>query len=129
MENKIIAGLFALVVAFGLWTYVVNNVSKEDTMSLENVPVVFQNEGALENHGLIMTEGVGQTVDLTITGTRNELMKLHSGNVAVVVNLSQLYDAGRQSVSYTVHYPAEVNSSSRSRFMAVELKMFRPKSP
>ena len=112
MENKIIAGLFALVVAFGLWTYVVNNVSKEDTMSLENVPVVFQNEGALENHGLIMTEGVGQTVDLTITGNRNELMKLHSGNVAVVVNLSQLYDAGRQSVSYTVHYPAEVNSSS-----------------
>ena len=112
MKNKFVVGLLSLLLAFGLWTYVVNNVSKEDTMHLENVPVVFQNEGALENHGLIMTEGTGQTVDLTVTGNRNEIMKLHSGNVAVVVNLSQIYDAGRQSLQYTVHYPAEVNSSS-----------------
>lgn len=112
MKNKFVVGLLSLLIAFGLWTYVVNNVSKEDTMFLENVPVVFQNEGALENHGLIMTEGTGQTVDLTVTGNRNELMKLHSGNVAVVVNLSQIYDAGRQSLQYTVHYPAEVNSGS-----------------
>ena len=114
MKNKFLVGLLSLFLAFGLWTYVVNNVSKEDTMHLENVPVVFQNEGALENHGLIMTEGTGQTVDLTVTGNRNEIMKLHSGNVAVVVNLSQIYDAGRQSLQYTVHYPAEVNSSSFS---------------
>lgn len=112
MKNKITVFLLSLILAFGLWTYVVNNVSKEDTMLLENVPVVFQNEGALENHGLIMTEGSGQTVDLTVTGNRNEVMKLHSGNVAVVVNLSQVYDPGRQSLQYTVHYPAEVNSSS-----------------
>ena len=112
MKNKFVVGLISLLLAFGLWSYVVNNVSKEDTMLLEKVPVVFQNEGALENHGLILTEGTGQTVDLTITGNRNEIMKLHSGNVAVVVNLSQLYDAGRQSLQYTVHYPAEVNSSS-----------------
>lgn len=112
MKNKFAVGFLAIFLAFGLWFYVVNNVSKEDTMQLENVPVVFQNEGALETHGLIMTEGTGQTVDLTVTGNRNEIMKLHSGNVAVVVNLSQIYDAGRQSLQYTVHYPAEVNSSS-----------------
>lgn len=112
MKNKFVIGLLSLLLAFGMWAYVVNNVSKEDTMLLENVPVVFQNEGALENHGLIMTEGPGQTVDLTVTGNRNELMKLHSGNVAVVVNLSQIYDPGRQSLQYTVHYPADVNSSS-----------------
>ena len=114
MKNKFVVGLISLILAFGLWSYVVNNVSKEDTMLLEKVPVVFQNEGALENHGLILTEGTGQTVDLTITGNRNEIMKLHSGNVAVVVNLSQIYDAGRQSLQYIVHYPAEVNSSSFS---------------
>ena len=112
MKNKVSVFLLSLVIAFGLWVYVVNNVSKEDVMHLDRVPVVFQNEGALENHGLIMIDGVGQTVDLTVTGNRNEIMKLHSGNVAVVVNLSQIYDAGQQSLQYTVHYPAEVNSSS-----------------
>ena len=112
LKNKFVVFLLSLVLAFGMWSYVVNNVSKEDTMLLENVPVVFQNEGALENHGLILTEGTGQTVDLSVTGNRNEVMKLHSGNVVVVVNLSQLYDAGRQSLQYTVQYPAEVNSST-----------------
>lgn len=114
MKNKFVVGLLSLFLAFGLWVYVVNNVSKEDTMQLDKVPVVFQNEGALENHGLIMTEGTGQTVDLTVTGNRNEIMKLHSGNVVVVVNLSQLYDPGRQSLQFSVHYPAEVDSSSFS---------------
>lgn len=114
MKNKFAVGLLSLLLAFGLWVYVVNNVSKEDTMQLDNVPVVFQNEGALENHGLIMTEGTGQTVDLTVTGNRSQIMKLHSGNVVAVVNLSQLYDPGRQSLQFAVHYPAEVDSSSFS---------------
>lgn len=112
MKSKFAAGLLSLLVAFGLWTYVINNVSKEETLSLDDVPVLFQNEGALAGNGLVMTGGTGQTVDLTVTGYRSELMKLNSSNVTVVVDLSRLYDAGRQSLQYTVHYPADVDSSS-----------------
>ena len=107
MKNKLLTALLSIVIAFGLWTYVVTNVSVEDTTTIHNVPVVFQNEGALTGRSLMLTEGTSQTVNLTITGTRSEILKLNNNNVSVIVDLSRIYDAGRQSVQYTVNYPAD----------------------
>ncbi len=112
MKSKIGTFLLSLVLAFGLWTYVVNNVSKEETLPLYNVPVIFQNEGALTQRSLMLTDGMGQSVSLNITGNRAELYKLSSGNVSVVVDLSRVYDAGEQTVQYSVHYPSGVDASS-----------------
>lgn len=108
MKSKLLTALLAIIIAFGLWTYVVTNVSVEDTTTIHNVPVVFQNEGALTGRSLMLTEGTGQTVTLTITGTRSEILKLSNNNVSVIVDLSRIYDAGRQSVQYTINYPADV---------------------
>ena len=107
MKSKLLTALLSIVIAFGLWTYVVTNVSVEDTTTIHNVPVVFQNEGALTGRSLMLTEGTSQTVNLTITGTRSEILKLNNNNVSVIVDLSRIYDAGRQSVQYTVNYPAD----------------------
>lgn len=107
MKDKILTFLLAAVIAFGLWIYVVTNVSVEDTTTIHNVPVVFQNEGALTGRSLMLTEGSAQTVNLTITGTRSEILKLNNNNVSVIVDLSRIYDAGRQSVQYSVNYPAD----------------------
>lgn len=108
MKSKLLTALLSVIIAFGLWTYVVTNVSVEDTTTIHNVPVVFQNEGALGGRALMLTEGTGQTVTLTISGTRSEILKLNNNNVSVIVDLSRIYDAGRQSVQYTVNYPADV---------------------
>lgn len=107
MKSKILTALLSIVIAFGLWTYVVTNVSVEDTTTIHNVPVVFQNEGALAGRSLMLTAGTSQTVNLTITGTRSEILKLNNNNVSVIVDLSGIYDAGLQSVQYTVNYPAD----------------------
>lgn len=111
MKSKLLTALLAIVIAFSLWAYVVTNVSVEETTSLHNVPVVFQNEGALTGRRLMLTDGASQTVTLTITGTRSEILKLRPDNVSVVVDLSRIYDAGRQGVQYTVNYPADVVAS------------------
>lgn len=112
MKSKLLTALLSIIIAFGLWTYVVTNVSVEDTTTIHNVPVVFQNEGALGGRALMLTEGTGQTVTLTVTGTRSEILKLNNNNVSVIVDLSRIYDAGRQSVQYTVNYPADVVTST-----------------
>lgn len=112
MKSKLLTFLLSVVIAFGLWTYVVTNVSVEDTTTIHNVPVVFQNEGALGGRALMLTEGTGQTVTLTISGTRSEILKLNNNNVSVIVDLSRIYDAGPQSVQYTVNYPADAVTSS-----------------
>lgn len=111
MKSKLLTALLAIFIAFGLWAYVVTNVSVEETTTLHNVPVVFQNEGALTGRNLMLTGGTSQTVTLNITGTRSEILKLSPSNVSVVVDLSRIYDAGRQSVQYTVNFPAGVVTS------------------
>lgn len=110
MKNKILTALLSVVIACGLWAYVVTNVTVTDSTSLHDVPVVFQNEGALTGRNLMLTGGTSQTVTLNITGTRSEILKLRPDNISVVVDLSRIYDAGRQSVQYTVNYPADVAS-------------------
>ena len=112
MKDKVIYFLLSIVIAFGLWAYVVTNVSVEETTTIHNVPVVFQNEGALSGRNLMLTEGTAQTVSLTVTGTRSEILKLNNNNVSVIVDLSRIYDAGRQNVQYTVNYPSDVVTSS-----------------
>lgn len=111
-NNKVIMALLSLVIAFGLWAYVINYETKTETNTLTNVPVVFQNEGALTGRNLMLTGGTDQTVTLTVNGNRSEVMKLNSNNVSVVVDLSRIYDAGEQSVGYTINYPADVSTSS-----------------
>ena len=111
MKNRIGTLLLSLVVAFGLWAYVITNVSIEETSTITNIPIIFQNEGALTGRNLMLTAGTEQTVTLTVTGNRSEVLKLNSNNVSVVVDLSRIYDAGRQSVSFTVSYPADVNTN------------------
>ena len=43
-EQKITSVILSLVVAFGLWWYVVNNVSMEDDITFNNIPVVREGE-------------------------------------------------------------------------------------
>lgn len=112
MKSKVLTALLSFMIAFSMWTYVVTNVSVEDTTTIHNVPVVFQNEGALSSRSLMLTEGAGQTVTLTITGTRSEILKLNNNNISVIVDLSRIYDAGLQSVQYSVNYPADVVTST-----------------
>ena len=88
MKSKFGTLLLSVLIACGLWAYVVTNVSVTDTTSLHNVPVVFQNEGALTERNLMLTGGTSQTVTLNITGTRSEILKLRPDNVSVVVDLS-----------------------------------------
>ena len=112
VKSKLLNLLLSVIIAFGFWTYVVTNVSVEETTTIHNVPVVFQNEGALSGRKLMLTEGTTQTVSLTVTGIRSEILKLNNNNVSVMVDLSRIYDAGRQSVQYSVNYPADVVTTS-----------------
>jgi exonuclease VII large subunit len=46
-ERRITSVILSLVVAFGLWWYVVNNVSMEDDITFNNIPVVREGENVL----------------------------------------------------------------------------------
>ena len=111
-KNKLGSILLALVIAFGLWLYVVSNVSIEDERTYHDIPVAFEGEIALEERGLMITSGTNATVDLRLYGARTNLNKLTSSNIAVKVNLAGIYDVGQVEVNYNISYPGDVPSNA-----------------
>ena len=111
-RNKLGSIMLAITIAFGLWLYVVTNVSIEDERTYHDIPVAFEGEIALEERGLMITHGTDATVDLRLYGARTNLNKLTSSNLIIKVNLARIYDVGQVEVDYDISYPGDVPSNA-----------------
>lgn len=113
-NNKLLLMLLALACAVMVWLYDVTVVNPNDSDTFNSIPVTFENEDAMRDQGLMMTEGEDVTVSLRISGRRSELKKLSRTNIMVSVDLSQIKEAGRHELGYMVRYPANVSPGDLS---------------
>lgn len=109
MKSKILTALLAALIAFGLWFYVITVERPESENTFYSVPVVLDGEAILQDRGMMITSGGDTTVTLRLSGKRSELNKLKSSDLAAVVNLSRITDAGEKKLSYTVSIPGDSN--------------------
>ena len=112
-EKRITSAILSLVIAFGLWWYVVNNVSMEDDITFNNIPVVREGESVLNEKNLMITEISTETVSMNLIGSREDLNKVVSSNMSVKINLSNIEEPGeRIPLPYTPSYPATVANTA-----------------
>lgn len=112
-KNKPYSLILAVFIAFGLWLYVVNNISMGDDRTFYNIPVVMEGETVLNERNLMITERSTETVSLHLSGTRSDLNKVNSGNITIKVDLSKIYEPGeRIALSYYPSYPGDVPSNA-----------------
>jgi len=110
-RSKIYSMALSVVMAFGLWLYVVNNVSPEDDVTFYNIPVVMEGESALTEENLMITRRSVQTVSVNISGKRSDLNKINNGNLTAKVNLSSIEDPGENvALPYKLVYPDNVSA-------------------
>lgn len=107
-KNKIMMGLLSLVIAFGLWAYVITVENPESDNTYHNIPVVFTNEEALTQRGLMLTSDSEPEVDLQLSGNRKELNRLYPSDITITVDLSKIYGAGEHELSYSITYPGDI---------------------
>ncbi len=111
-RSKVYSMALSLLVAFGLWLYVVNNVSQEDDVTFYNIPVVMENESILTEKNLMITGRSAQTVSVNLSGKRSDLNKINNGNLVAKVNLGGIDGPGENTrLSYTLSYPDNVSRS------------------
>ena len=111
--RKLSSAILSLMIAFGLWLYVVNNVSMEDDITFNNIPVVREGESILQEQNLMITELSTESVSLHLTGSRDDLNKIDSSNTSVKINLSNIKEPGEKiPLTYTPAYPATVASTA-----------------
>ena len=112
-ERRITSAILSLVIAFGLWWYVVHNVSMEDDITFNNIPVVREGETVLNEKNLMITEISTESVSMNLIGSREDLNKVDSGNMSVKINLSNIEEPGeRIPLTYVPSYPATVANTA-----------------
>lgn len=112
-ERKVTSTILSLVIAFGLWWYVVNNVSVEDDITFNNIPVVREGESVLNERNLMITEISTESVSMNLMGSREDLNKVDSSNMSVKINLSNIEEPGeRIPLQYIPSYPATVANTA-----------------
>lgn len=113
MKSKATSVLLSLVIAFGLWLYVVTNVSQEAEYTVYNIPVVMEGESVLNENNLMITSVSADDVDLTLSGKRSDLAKVNNNNTILKVDLTKIYEPEeKKALSYTPVYPSDVASNS-----------------
>lgn len=111
MKNKVFIALASLVIAFGLWLYVITSVNPEWEETYYDIPVSLQNDSALQERGLMITTDETPTVTLKLKGNRADLLQLNESNITLAADLSRIYETGEQQLSYSI-YPSNLPSNA-----------------
>ena len=115
MKSKAWSLLLSVVLATGLWMYVITTVSPNSKTTVQDIPVVFEGESwLLENRNLMITDGMETTVDLDVSGNRSDISKLNRSNVVLKIDLTKVYESGSANLAYSISYPPDVPIGSIS---------------
>lgn len=113
MRNKIGRMLLSVVVALGMWWYVISAVSPGFTDTVHNIPVVLDGEEVLNDRGLMITAMSTNRVALKLSGNRSNVVRINAENTTARVDVSKIYEVGTQiPVSYTPSFAREFNTTN-----------------
>lgn len=113
-KNKVGALALAFAIAMSLWLYVVNYISTDHEQTIYNVPVALEGKALLVDRQLMILSEEDYKVDITVSGSRQDVSKINSGNIQLVADLSGIYDAGEHKLTYNIIYPGDVPTGSVS---------------
>ena len=113
-KSKLSALALAFSIALGFWMYVVAYVSPEYSKTIYNIPVALEGKGMLTDRQLMLLSEEDYLVDIKVTGSRQDVSKIDSGNVQVVADLSGISEAGEYHLTYNVIYPGDVPTGAVS---------------
>lgn len=113
-KNKLGSLMLAFAIALGFWMYVVAYVSPEYSKTIYNIPVALEGKGMLTDRQLMLLSEEDYLVDIKVTGSRQDVSKIDSGNIQVVADLSGISEAGEYNLTYNVIYPGDVPTGAVS---------------
>ncbi len=109
MKNKLLTLLLSVVIAFGLWLYVITVVSPGSSDTIYDIPLSVAGETTLEERDLMITSNIDDIkIDLTLGGNRSDLIEVNASNITLKANLSGIDKPGVHTLQYDVIFPGSV---------------------
>lgn len=97
--------VLSVLIAIGLWFYVVQIQSPDIERTIKGVPVVFTQKAALEEKGLILLNDKEHTMDIKIKGKRKYVVDVNSTNLTVLADVSSIDETGTHTVFTNIILP------------------------
>ena len=112
MKSKLLSLCLSIVLAIGIWLYVITVVSPESQDTFRGIPVQMQSVALLEERGLIITDISHTEVALQLSGNRTDLIQLDGGNIRVYADVSTIYEAGLHEIPYSISFSGAASNGS-----------------
>lgn len=107
-KNDLTIKIFALVIAIILWSYVMNEVNPKMEPEFKNIEVTYLNQAELERSGLFLMSPQSLTVNVKLSGKRNDIKNIDEKDIIAEVDLSG-YSEGTKRVSINLKVPNKVD--------------------
>ncbi len=111
-NRKMVNMALAVLLAFGLWFYVINVENPTGSANLRDLPVELQGESQLSEAGLMVTDLSQEAMNLKVTGKKKTLMKLDKKNVSLMVDVSAITEEGEYDLICKTVFPSHINTDN-----------------
>ena len=112
---ELFAKIMAVLVALGLWVYVVSTNTTYEERDFSLVAVTCQGEDALRTqHGLIVQSVSIDTLNVTVMGSRQQIRSLNADQVKAYVSLSDIRTADEYQRTVYIDVPSGITVVSQS---------------
>lgn len=110
LKNKhFLEKLLSVLLAVGLWLYVVYAENPESEFWLRNIPITYVNTEQLSQNSLFLLENdaAPKTISIKVKGRRRDTSLLNASNISAQVSLAEIYSAGEYSLPVSIKFPID----------------------
>lgn len=112
-SNRACVAALSVFGAILFWCFYTTTYGAKETRTFTGVEVNYAGEATMrESLGLILTYEDTETVTVTLTGPRRYIANLTSADLTASVDLSKITRTGDKTLSYSIVYPSNVDSSA-----------------
>ena len=104
-NQKAFQVILAIVIALGLWLYVIGVENPAGTAHIRDVPIQLQGEQTLEDSGLMVTDLSRDGISVSLNGKKKTLMKISRKNLSLILDVSSVTEAGTCTLTGRLSYP------------------------
>ena len=88
LNNKKFNIVLSILIAIGIWAYVIGETNPADTKTFRDIPITLINEHILDESGLAVRDVSVETVNVSLTGSRADINKIDEEDISASVDLS-----------------------------------------
>lgn len=113
-NRKVFNIILAVILAVGVWLYVINVENPTGTIPIRDIPVSLVGEEDLAARGLMVTDQSEDSVSLKLSGRRKTLMKLTRKNITLELDVSTITSEGEHTLSCRASFPNNIGTDNVS---------------